>query len=43
MKFLAGTTIKSIRTVATDLKMGCVVVGVGVDVGVDADVLWLGM
>ena len=37
MKFLAATTIKSIRTVASDLKMGCVVVGVGVDV----DVLWM--
>ena len=28
MKFLAAKTIKSIRTVASDLKMGCVVVGV---------------
>ena len=37
MKFLTATTIKSIRTVASDLKMGCVVVGVGVDV----DVLWM--
>ena len=34
MKFLAAKTIKSIRTVASDLKMGYVVLGVGVDVDV---------
>ena len=50
MKFLAATTIKSIRTVASDLKMGCVVVewvwlwmccgcDVVVDVSVDVGVV----
>ena len=45
MKFLAATTIKSIRNVASDLKMGCGVVGVvwmwmccGCDVVVDDSV-----
>ena len=36
MKFLAAKTIKSIRTVASDLKMGCVV-----DVSVDVGVVWM--
>ena len=36
MKFLAAKTIKSIRTVASDLKMGFVV-----DVSVDVGVLWM--
>ena len=36
MKFLAAKTIKSIRTVASDLKMGFVV-----DMSVDVGVVWM--
>ena len=36
VKFLAATNIKSIRTVGSDLKMGCVV-----DVSVDVGVVWM--
>ena len=39
MKFLAATTTKPTRTGASGLKMGCVVVGVGVDV--DVMLLWM--
>ena len=41
MKFLAATTTKPTRTGASGLKMGCVVVGVGVDVGVARIWWWL--